>query len=230
MGLKLKLTGLLLVAMALTTTVFAIDILKGVTYWDVAGINGIDVGEFNPTPWRFESADTNANAGTVEATGFWSGRWGVYPDSKKIGQNIGGPVIGCEMTSGGNDWWYMTFINNQWFVAWTSNEDGTYDLYRLGKARSSGYNIYESALQGTTLTNAISLEENTDRPGMNLKNYALSTPNPQICANDCANDPNCKAFTYVKPGVRGSNSVPECWLKNGVPNPVPGECCVSGVK
>jgi len=64
---------------------------------------------------------------------------------------------------------------------------------------------------------------------MNYKSYATS-PDPQICANDCANDPNCKAFTYVKPGVRGTNSVPECWLKNGVPNPVSGECCVSGVK
>ena len=234
MGLKLKLTGLLLMAMALTTTVFAIDILKGVTYWDVAGINGVDVGDFNPTPWRFESDDTNANAGTVEAAGFWSGRWGVHPNSKTIGQNIGGPVIACKMTSGGNEEWYMTFINNQWFVAWIPNGDGTYDLYRLGKARGSGYNVYESALVSplldTALTTAISMEQNTDRPGMNYKNYALSSADPQICANDCANDPSCKAFTYVKPGVRGSNSVPECWLKNGVPNPVSGECCVSGVK
>jgi hypothetical protein len=75
---------------------------------------------------------------------------------------------------------------------------------------------------------SIPLEENTDRPGMNYKQYTISSPD--LCANDCANDPNCKAFTYVKPGARGPNSAPECWLKNGVPNAVSGECCVSGVK
>ena len=76
----------------------------------------------------------------------------------------------------------------------------------------------------------INLENNVDRPGMNYKSYPLSSADPQVCANDCANDPNCKAFTYVKPGFRGPNSQPECWLKNGVPNPVSQEYCISGVK
>ncbi len=74
------------------------------------------------------------------------------------------------------------------------------------------------------------LEENTDRPGMNYKSYYLPSADTQLCANDCANDPNCKAFTYVKPGVRGANSAPECWLKNVAPNPMSSECCVSGAK
>jgi PAN domain len=76
----------------------------------------------------------------------------------------------------------------------------------------------------------MSMETNVDRPGMNYNNYPLSSADPQLCANDCANDPNCKAFTYVKPGFRGENSEPECWLKNGVPDPVPNEYCISGVK
>jgi hypothetical protein len=76
----------------------------------------------------------------------------------------------------------------------------------------------------------MSMETNVDRPGMNYNNYPLSGADPQLCANDCANDPNCKAFTYVKPGFRGENSDPECWLKNGVPGPVPNEYCISGVK
>ncbi len=231
---KLKLVSLLMVAVMLTTTVYAIDILKGITYWDVAGINGVMVGEFHETPWRFESDDATANGGTVEAQGLWTGRWAVHQNSKAIGQNIGGPVIACQMTSGGSDSWYMTFINNQWFVAWLSNGDGTYDLYRLGKAKASPYNVYESALvsplSSSVQTGAISPEQNTDRPGMDYNSYALSNADPQICANDCANDPNCRSFTYVKPGVRGPNSVPECHLKNGVPNAVSGDCCVSGVK
>ena len=76
----------------------------------------------------------------------------------------------------------------------------------------------------------VSLENNIDRPGMNYKSYFPSSADPQVCATDCANDPNCKAFTYVKPGFRGPNSQPECWLKNGVPDPVSQEYCVSGVK
>jgi len=76
----------------------------------------------------------------------------------------------------------------------------------------------------------MSMETNIDRPGMNYNDYPLSSADPQICANDCANDPNCNAFTYVKPGFRGENSDPECWLKNGVPDPVSNEYRISGVK
>ncbi|MCJ7444469.1 MAG: PAN domain-containing protein [Methanotrichaceae archaeon] len=73
------------------------------------------------------------------------------------------------------------------------------------------------------------LRDNVDRPGMSYKSYVLSSADPQLCANDCANDPNCKAFTYVKPGFR-SHGKPECWLKNGVPDAVSSECCISGVR
>lgn len=75
----------------------------------------------------------------------------------------------------------------------------------------------------------ISLEENTDRPGMNYKTDYMNTTDPKFCANMCANDPNCKAWTYVKLGVRGTNST-ECWLKNAIPDPVSDDCCISGVK
>jgi|GEM_PF-6858246 len=77
----------------------------------------------------------------------------------------------------------------------------------------------------------IELEYDVDRPGMNLmQGYVLSSPDPWICANDCFHNPECKAFTYVKPGFRYADSPCECWLKNGVPDPVTQEYCVSGVK
>jgi hypothetical protein len=77
----------------------------------------------------------------------------------------------------------------------------------------------------------IELEYNVDRPGMNLmQGYDLPSPDPQLCANDCLNNPDCKAFTYVKPGFRYTDSPCECWLKNGVPDPVTQEYCISGVK
>jgi len=83
---------------------------------------------------------------------------------------------------------------------------------------------------GTATEPQIKLETGVDRQGMNYNSYTLSSADPQLCANDCENDPKCEAFTYVNPGVRGANSPAECWLKDGVPDPVSSECCVSGVK
>jgi hypothetical protein len=87
----------------------------------------------------------------------------------------------------------------------------------------------ESADQTPPSGSGMKLEENTDRPGMNYRSYYTGS-DYHSCYNDCANDPNCKAFTYVKPGFRGPNSQPECWLKDGVPDPVSQEYCVSGIK
>ena len=128
MGFKFKLTCLLLIAMGLATTVLAIDCLNGITYWDVAEINGITIGEFHPIPWRFQSDNANANSGTVEAQNVWSGTW------KEVGCN----TIYCEMTSGGFDSWYLTFVNPKYFMAY-KKQNGYYPLYRLGKMEGEAY-------------------------------------------------------------------------------------------
>jgi hypothetical protein len=72
------------------------------------------------------------------------------------------------------------------------------------------------------------LEYNVDRPGWDISNFDLPQANPQLCRDACMRDGNCRAFTYVNPGVQGPN--PRCWLKGGVPNANPNNCCVSGVK
>ena len=72
------------------------------------------------------------------------------------------------------------------------------------------------------------MERNTDRAGQDYKNFDLALPEPMLCANACMGEPNCKAWTYVKPGVQGNSA--RCWLKNGVPGASPNDCCVSGVK
>lgn len=70
---------------------------------------------------------------------------------------------------------------------------------------------------------------NIDRPGSDYKNFDVP---PSIagfgpCKSSCEADAKCKAWTYVKPGVQGRFA--RCWLKDAVPNPVPNNCCVSGV-
>ncbi len=74
----------------------------------------------------------------------------------------------------------------------------------------------------------IPLEDNTDRPGSDYSNFDLPSADPNLCSAACEADSNCKAFTYVRPGVQGSNA--RCWLKNSVPDAASGSCCVSGVK
>jgi hypothetical protein len=78
------------------------------------------------------------------------------------------------------------------------------------------------------LADPIPLENNMDRPGSDYASFNLGSADPNLCAQTCAGDPDCKAFTFVKPGYQGPNA--RCWLKNGVPAQVPADCCVSGVK
>jgi hypothetical protein len=78
------------------------------------------------------------------------------------------------------------------------------------------------------LVDSFALETNTDRPGMDYSNFDLPSANPSLCEQACNADPDCKAFTYVKPGIQGPN--PRCWLKNDIPAATPNSCCDSGVK
>ena len=75
---------------------------------------------------------------------------------------------------------------------------------------------------------SVSLETDTNRPGQDYKNFELDTPDPGLCQKACANDPNCQAYTYVKPGIQGAKA--RCWLKKAVPQAKSNNCCVSGVK
>gem|GEM_PF-2818285 len=73
------------------------------------------------------------------------------------------------------------------------------------------------------------LEESTDRPGMNIRSFEIDELAPcKICEDECSKDPNCKAFTYVKPGVQGKNAM--CWLKYGVPEKRADTNCITAVK
>ncbi len=72
------------------------------------------------------------------------------------------------------------------------------------------------------------MEIDTDRHSMDYRGFELREPNPARCQAACMDEAQCKAWTYVKPGIQGPNA--RCWLKNGVPNPTQNTCCVSGLK
>jgi hypothetical protein len=71
------------------------------------------------------------------------------------------------------------------------------------------------------------LEKGLDRPGSDYKNFALDG-GPEQCQQACTSDANCRAFTWVRPGLQGPQA--QCWLKSGVPVSVANGNCVSGVK
>lgn len=73
-----------------------------------------------------------------------------------------------------------------------------------------------------------SFEYDTDRPGGNYRNFQLFAADPAACAQVCRDEKQCKAWTYIKPGAKGTP--PRCLLKNKVPDPVPAEFAVSGVR
>lgn len=70
------------------------------------------------------------------------------------------------------------------------------------------------------------MEMDTDRPGIDYKRLTLDA---KFCEDECKKDPNCKAWTYVKPGTTQGPDA-NCWLKSAVPSPVVNTCCISGYK
>jgi lysozyme len=72
------------------------------------------------------------------------------------------------------------------------------------------------------------LDSNVDRRGMDYANFELDQADPNLCRNACLREqPRCKAFTYVKPGVQGSRS--RCYLSSHTSVQVRNDCCISGI-
>ncbi len=75
------------------------------------------------------------------------------------------------------------------------------------------------------------VEPDTDRPGADYRSFH-TREGPGVCQEVCADDPKCRAYTYIKPGYYMRHKVIYgwCFLKSAVPEPVKDDCCVSGVK
>ena len=85
-------------------------------------------------------------------------------------------------------------------------------------------------VDGSTITtDANGMEQNSDRPGRDLRHFSPANDDPALCQKACQGDDKCKAWTYVKPNtIQGPK--PNCWLKEAAPQPHHNTCCVSGVR
>src|SRR6266705_3219562 len=84
-----------------------------------------------------------------------------------------------------------------------------------------------NGLLPASVAQAQTFEPDTDRPGIDYRSFDLPSPSPQLCQQQCYNEPVCRAWTYVRPGLQGPFA--RCWLKNGIPPAAPSDCCTSGV-
>ena len=71
-------------------------------------------------------------------------------------------------------------------------------------------------------------QANFDRPGSDYSRSVLPSGDPAVCALQCERDRKCRAWSFNYPSVNEDGAV--CWLKNTVPERVPSNCCVSGVR
>jgi len=71
-------------------------------------------------------------------------------------------------------------------------------------------------------------EMDTDRMGNDIYGFPMTQADPTQCQAACNANAQCKAWTYVKPGVKAAEAY--CFLKNPAPAASPNSCCVSGAK
>lgn len=71
------------------------------------------------------------------------------------------------------------------------------------------------------------VEPDVDRPGSDFKILWLRG-GLEACQEACAQNPDCKSYTYVRAGNPGR--IEGCWLKDAVTPLVRDGCCISGVK
>lgn len=72
------------------------------------------------------------------------------------------------------------------------------------------------------------LEENTSLNGTRITYY--QRPSVGQCQADCANNPNCKGFTWIAAGTYNANDAAMCYLMSAVTGRATARGHISGVK
>jgi hypothetical protein len=83
-----------------------------------------------------------------------------------------------------------------------------------------------AGISGAAFAQGENFSSNTDRPGNDFRKLSLRG-NAQDCLKLCNRERECRAWTFVKPGIQGASA--RCWLKNVIPAAVANSCCTSGV-
>ncbi len=71
-------------------------------------------------------------------------------------------------------------------------------------------------------------ELETDRPGLDYRQFPAIPPLPAKCEQACSEENECRAWTFAWPGKKAPQAT--CFLKKGVPDKKSDNCCISGIK
>lgn len=107
-------------------------------------------------------------------------------------------------------------------------KDAPYSHFTLNAGDNTLTFVYRYAPSGGVARSGDGWERGIDRMGQDFRRFDQSQPDPGICEAACANEPRCRAWTWVRPGHQGPLS--RCWLKHSVPPARQADCCVSGVR
>lgn len=130
---------------------------------------------------------------------------------------------------GGTGSWLGFPISDEYAVAGGRRSDfeGGYIFWDAKTGRAQTFHYYDLE-KGGGKSSGFTVENSINRPGGDYRSFELDEANPELCRAACANDPQCKAYTYVKPDYQGPKA--KCWLKNSVLNSSANDCCITGVR
>jgi hypothetical protein len=72
------------------------------------------------------------------------------------------------------------------------------------------------------------LEKNVNRNGGDYRDFPPQTADPAVCAEACAKESRCRAWTWVNSELEEPTG--HCWLKSTIPPAEKDDCCVSGLR
>jgi hypothetical protein len=130
--------------------------------------------------------------------------YGLITSTALCPGDSGGPVVLGNPQNHGAIW----ATNTGWF------NDGS-DIFGLAE-------LFKPEIEALVRSENGGLEPGWNRQGMDYTHF--TTADASSCAGSCRNDGACRSFTWV---AGYGNGV--CWLKNGVPDPVPAPGMTSGV-
>lgn len=100
--------------------------------------------------------------------------------------------------------------------SWVSSTSTCF-LKEYGGLPSSGAGITSGVKRG--------FEYYTDRPGSDISDFDVTTPDVRVCQASCSSNPSCFSFTYRNPVFSPAHppvqvTPAHCWLKNSNVSPV----------
>lgn len=98
----------------------------------------------------------------------------------------------------------------------------------MSKRGLRGIALCLALLSASAVADDVTLEPDTDRMGADYKGFALPRAEPEACRQACASDSACKAYTYVRPALKGPQAM--CFLKSAAVASTRSDCCTSGAK